>query len=372
MNHHARLRRLRDRLAEEKREALLLTHGPDVRYLCGFTGSNAVLLVLPRRTVLFTDGRYTTQAREETAGAGVRVATARQLLREACAQLLRAGVAAVCYDSDHTTVGMLDRMQASLPASYGKAGRRRFFVPLATSPVAALRTVKDEQELRSIEEAALLGCRVFEAVLPRLVAGVAERDIAAELEYAARRMGADGMSFETIVASGKRSALPHGHASGQKLPRRGFVTLDFGVMLRGYCSDMTRTVYLGKPTREERSAYAAVLAAEQAGVAAVHAGATAASVDHAARSVLRREGWEQYFSHSTGHGVGLEIHEGPRLGARAPGAQDDLLLVEGMVVTVEPGVYLPDRFGIRIEDMVVVTAGGARVLTPTPKELLTL
>ncbi len=372
MNHEARLRRLRSQLAENKTGALLLTHGPDVRYLCGFTGSNAVLLVLPRRTMLLTDSRYTTQAREQTAGAGVRVVTGKRLLGEACALLLRAGAASVSYDGSATTVAALERMQAALPASYGKAARRRFFAALPGSPAAPLRATKDADELRAMEAAALLGCQVFEAVLPRLAAGsVTEREIAAELEYAARRRGADGMSFETIVASGARSALPHGVASGQKLPRRGFVTLDFGVMLRGYCSDMTRTVYLGKPTREEKSAYAAVLEAEQAGVAAVRAGVLASSVDGAARGVLRRAGLAKYFSHSTGHGVGLEIHEGPRLGAKAPGNADELL-EEGMVVTVEPGVYLPGRFGIRIEDMVAVEAGGGRVLTPTPTELLTL
>ena len=376
MNHQARLRRLRDRLADQ---ALLLTEGPDVQYLCGFTGSNGILLVLPRSTVLLTDGRYTAQAREQTSAAKVRVVITKQLLREACAVLLRAGVAGVGYDSSRMTVAMLERLEASLPASYGpasygKAARRRFFRRLPCSPVAALREIKDEDELRAMEQAALLGCRVFDAVLPQLAARGAtltERDVAAEIEYAARRLGADGMSFEIIVASGPRSALPHGVASGERLPRRGFVTMDFGVILRGYCSDMTRTVYLGRPTREERAAYQAVLKAEQAGVAAVRAGVPAAAVDRAARGVLRREGWAQYFTHSTGHGVGLEIHESPRLGAKVQGA-GDVLLAEGMVVTVEPGVYLPGRFGIRIEDMVVVEAGGGRVLTPTPRELLTL
>ena len=376
MNHQARLRRLRGRLAGQ---ALLLTEGPDVQYLCGFTGSNGVLLVLPRSTVLLTDGRYTAQAREQTAAAKVRVAITKHLLRDACAVLLRAGVAGVGYDSSRITVAMLERLEASLPASYGpacygKAARRRFFRSLPVSPVAALRDIKDEDELRVTEQAALLGCRVFDEVLPQLAARAAtltERDIAAEIEYAARRLGADGMSFETIVAAGPRSALPHGVASGARLPRRGFVTMDFGVILRGYCSDMTRTVYLGKPTREERAAYQAVLEAEQAGVAAVRAGVPAAAVDLAARGVLQRKGWAQYFTHSTGHGVGLEIHEGPRLGAKVRGVAD-VLLAEGMVVTVEPGVYLPGRFGIRIEDMVAVEAEGGRVLTPTPKELLTL
>ena len=350
-----------------KVEALLLTHAPDVRYLCGFTGSNAVLMVLPSSAVLLSDGRYTVQSREETAGSRVRVVIAKKLFESAAVLLLKAGVGSVAFDGQNTTVSTLARMERSLPGEWSKAARRRFFHPLPGSPVAPLRLLKDEEELRLVEEAAQLGCRVFDAVLPHLRAGVPEREIAAELEYAARRMGADGMSFDTIVASGERSALPHGHATAQPLPRRGFVTLDFGVMLRGYCSDMTRTVYLGKPTRGERTAYSAVLEAEERGIAAVRAGAAAASVDRAARRVLRRSGLAKYFTHSTGHGVGLEIHEGPRLAAKV-----EEVLQAGMVVTIEPGVYLPKRFGIRIEDMVAVEDGGARVLTTAPKQLLLL
>ena len=367
MDYKLRLRRLRGEMAASGTKALLLTEGPDLRYLCGFTGSNAVLLVLPRATILLTDGRYTEQACEEAGPSGARVVIARQLLTEACAVLKRAKLEAVAYDATATPVATLRRMEQALPGDLSTAQRRRFFVPLLESPVAKLRLVKDAEELRCLEEAALLGCKVFEAALPHIKPGVSERAIAAELEYAARRLGADAMSFDTIVAAGKRSALPHGHASSQRLPRRGFVTLDFGVILRGYCSDMTRTVYLGKPTREERAAYAAVLAAEEAGIAAVRAGVPGSAVDQAARSVLERAGLAGYFTHSTGHGVGLAIHEGPRLSKQA-----DDVLSSGMVVTVEPGVYLADRFGIRIEDMVVVEAEGRRVLTPMPKELLTL
>jgi Xaa-Pro aminopeptidase len=175
------------------------------------------------------------------------------------------------------------------------------------------------------------------------------------------------MSFDTIVASGPRSALPHGHATLQPLPRRGFVTLDFGIILKGYCSDMTRTVFLGKPKFEERNAYQAVLEAQQAGVAAVTSGASCGEVDEAARSVLRKEGLAEAFSHSTGHGVGLEIHEQPRIGVGQA-----TRLQTGMVVTIEPGIYLPGRYGVRIEDMVAVTRTGGQVLTPAPKALIEL
>ena len=195
--------------------------------------------------------------------------------------------------------------------------------------------------------------------------GLREIDVAAELEHQARVLGAEGMSFETIVASGPRSAMPHGRATTARLPRRGFLTLDFGVILNGYCSDMTRTIHFGAPTPKERTAYESVLEAQQAAVAAVASGVSCGEVDEAARSVLRNAGWADAFSHSTGHGVGLEIHEPPRVGT---GQKTRLL--PGMIVTVEPGIYLSGDFGIRIEDMVAVTRTGGEVLTPSPKALV--
>jgi Xaa-Pro aminopeptidase len=175
------------------------------------------------------------------------------------------------------------------------------------------------------------------------------------------------MSFPTIVASGQRSALPHGHATQAKLPRSGFVTLDFGVVLDGYCSDMTRTVHMGRARAGERDAYDAVLEAQEAGVAAVRAGVSSGDVDEATRSVLREAGLAEWFTHSTGHGVGLEIHEGPRLAAK-----QNQKLEAGMVVTIEPGIYMPGKFGIRIEDMVLVTAKGGQILTPCTKAWIEL
>ncbi len=374
MNSKSRVQRLRAALAAMGAEALLVTHLPDVRYLCGFTGSHAVLAVTRRRLVLFTDSRYTTQAREQLAGGGsaARLVIGKAALEQACRLLHRAGAARVLFDAEHTTVAELARMQAALAeelgaAELGAAAGRRFFHPADPYPLPALRAIKDEQEIERLEQAALLGCRLFDTVVPHLEAGTPEREVAAELEVLARSLGAEGMSFETIVASGKRSALPHGTASSLPLPRKGFVTLDFGVILRGYCSDMTRTVYMGRPTGEEAAAYDAVLAAQEAAVAAVRAGASAATVDQAARGVLKKAGLAQFFTHSTGHGVGMEIHEGPRLAAR-----QQQTLAAGMVVTIEPGIYLPGRFGIRIEDMVAVTEVGNRVLTPSTKALLRL
>jgi len=194
---------------------------------------------------------------------------------------------------------------------------------------------------------------------------VTEVEVAAAMEYEARCAGAEGMSFPTILASGMRSAIVHGRASGARIPRRGFVVCDFGVILAGYCSDRTRTVHVGRPSREARRLYQAVLEAQQAAIAAVRPGATAAEVDGAARRVLRKRKLARYFTHSTGHGLGLEIHEAPRL---AEGQAQKL--EPGMVITIEPGAYVPGKWGVRIEDVVVVTPSGCEVLTPTDKELV--
>ncbi len=187
------------------------------------------------------------------------------------------------------------------------------------------------------------------------------------MEYAARQAGAQEMSFPTIIGAGKRSALPHGRASAARIPARGFVVCDFGVILAGYCSDMTRTVHVGRPSAEERRVYQAVQRAQQAGIAALRPGISVGEVDLAGRKLLKKEGLAQYFTHSTGHGVGLEIHEAPRI---AVGQTE--ILQPGMVVTIEPGVYLPGRMGVRIEDMVIVTESGCEVLTSTTKDLITL
>jgi Xaa-Pro aminopeptidase len=351
-----RWRAVRRAMAEQEIEALLVTHLPDVRWLCGFTGSNAALAVTATKAALFTDGRYTTQAREETRGARVAIAK-KSALRE-CAALLGESAKQAWFDPEHTTVAELALMRSGLNAKKS----RGFLVALKKPLVSALRMVKDGGELALMSRAAELGCSLFEAMLPRIESGMTEVALAAKLEFEARKRGAEGMSFETIIASGARSALPHGRATGAKLPRKGFVTLDFGVILNGYCSDMTRTVHVGGAAGEERAAYEAVLEAQEAAVAAVKPGATCGAVDEAARRVLKKAGLGKYFTHSTGHGVGLEIHEQPRVAAG-----QEMPLSAGMVITIEPGVYLPGKFGIRIEDMVAVTKSGSRILTPVTK-----
>jgi Xaa-Pro aminopeptidase len=342
---------------------LLVTHLPDLRYLCGFTGSSAALAVSRRAARLFTDGRYTSQAAEEVAAARVEIVSGSPAVHAAQWLAAQPGVEFAGIDPAWITVADLARWRAALPARL----RRPFLQPLAAPLVEPLRMVKDEDELTVMIEAALLGCKLFDHILGYLRPGIAEFEVAAELEHQARLMGAEGMSFETIVASGIRSALPHGRATAVRLPRRGFLTLDFGIIHKGYCSDMTRTVYLGQPRAGERNAYHAVLEAQEAAVAAVTAGAQCGEVDEAARSVLRHAGLAEAFTHSTGHGVGLEIHESPRIGAGQA-----TRLLPGMVVTIEPGIYLAGQFGVRIEDMVAVTRNGGQVLTPAPKALIEL
>lgn len=342
-------------------DALLVMHPPDIRYLSGFTGSSGCLVLRNGRAVLFTDGRYTLQAKAEALGTRVEI-VAKASVVAACEWVEAAGVERCGYDAAHTTVAVLEMLRASVS---GKV-RRRMFAPVGPL-VAGLREVKDADEIAVLRRAAKLGCTLFDGMLGYMRSGMTEIAVAAELEHRARLGGAEGMSFETIVASGERSALPHGRASVAKLPKRGFVTLDFGVVVDGYCSDMTRTIHMGKALAGELDVYDSVLEAQEAAVAAVRPGVTSGEVDEAARSVLRRRGLDQYFSHSTGHGVGLEIHEGPKIAAKQ--AQ---VLQQGMVITIEPGVYMPGKFGLRIEDMVLVTARGGEVLTPSVKAWIEL
>lgn len=357
MDWEERQKKLRVALDRQKVDALVVTHLPNVRYLCGFTGSAGILLAA-RRPVFFTDGRYAEQASAQVRGARVSIAKSGAFLALAatCSKL---GLKRVAIESEHLTVAQLGGLERAL----GKGVR---LIRLAGS-VEALRVQKDAAEIQLLRNAVALSSRLFQPLLKSMRPGLAETSVAGKLEYLARKAGAERMSFETIVASGERSALPHGVASSTKLPSNGFVVLDYGVVLDGYCSDMTRTVHLGKASEDERTLYRAVLEAQLAAISVVRAGATAGEVDRAARQEFRRARLDRYFTHSTGHGVGLEVHEVPRL---AEG--NDAVLQPGMVITIEPGVYLPGKCGVRIEDMLLVTERGYEVLTPVHKECIEL
>jgi Xaa-Pro aminopeptidase len=362
MNFHVRQKKLREHLANARLDGLLVSHLPNVRYLCGFTGSAGLLLVQEARNVFITDVRYDTQAHDEVKGA--KVVIARKPLLEALGEVLAYGKTArkkrvIGIEAEHFSVAEKKRLTKFRPPS----------ITLKDAPtiVEKCRMVKDDEELRLIRAAVALGARLFDRAIEVMAPGTTEVEVAAEMELAARRAGADAMSFPTIIASGARSALPHGRASSQGITSGAFVVCDFGVILSGYCSDQTRTVWVGKPSEEARGAYQAVREAQQAGIEAVRPGVTVGEVDAAARKALRKTGLGRFFTHSTGHGVGLEIHESPRV---ANGQRE--ILQPGMVITIEPGVYFPGKWGVRIEDMVAVTAGGCEVLTPTSKDFLAI
>lgn len=352
MNEPERRKRAMRAAAGRGADCLLVTETASVRYLTGFTGSSGSVVLFGGRSVLFTDGRYASQARQETSGVRI-VIGSRASATLAVEWLVAHGACRCAYNSEDLSVATFARLRKAVPSS-----RRRAFFLAADGLVTTLREVKDDGEIRLLRRAAALGCALFEQILGQMRPGITEMELAAQLEFQARMAGAEAMSFETIVASGKRSALPHGRATRARLPKRGFVTLDFGVLLGGYCSDMTRTVHVGKPSRRELDVYHSVLEAQEAAVAAVRAGVECGAVDQAARSVLRQNGLGKFFTHSTGHGLGLEIHEGPRIASK-----QTQRLASGMVVTIEPGTYIPNEFGIRIEDTVVVTENGADVLT---------
>ncbi len=360
MNFRARQQKLQEHLATTRFDALLISHLPNIRYLCGFTGSAGLLLVEEAGSVFFTDVRYDTQAHEEIKGA--KVVIARKALLTSLGDVLghrrkRARGWTIGIEAEHFTVAEKKRLTQVRPSG----------VRIKDAPpvVERARMVKDPDELNRIRAAVALGANLFDRALEVLCPGVRETEVAGAMEYAARQGGAEEMSFPTIIASGPRSALPHGRASHQPIARGGFVVCDFGVILAGYCSDQTRTVWVGSAPADARRVYEAVRQSQQAAIEAVRPGIPVGAIDEAARKVLRKAGLGRYFTHSTGHGVGLEIHEAPRV-AHGQGE----ILQPGMVITIEPGVYFPGKWGLRIEDMVAVTAGGCEVLTPTSKDFL--
>lgn len=356
-----RLRRLRAELQVARASALLVSHRPNVFYLSGFTGDNGMLLVQPESAVLFTDPRFHTQAREECSGHHLRIVVTRKALLDEAARFLnpRGRAARILFEEDKFTVAQLRQAKRAAASRWLWRGTKGL--------VESLREVKDADEISLMRDAARLGSSVMQHAMGLVKAGLSELDLAAEIEYQMRKQGAEGPAFETIVASGPRAALPHGRATSRRLKERELVVLDLGVILRGYCSDLTRTVHVGRASGEVRRWYRAVLDAQTAARQAVRAGVEASQVDEAARSVLRARNLERWFIHSTGHGLGLEVHERPSVGRN-----QKALLKASSVITIEPGVYLPGRGGIRIEDDVLVNDGGSETLTSAPRELMEL
>jgi len=355
-NHPQRRRQLASTLRQRGLDCLLVTHPPNWYYLTGFTGESGALVVEKDRATLITDGRFTVQAKEEVPG--IRTVLQKGGLYQALGEWLRQrGLRRVGFDPFQLSLAQWNAVRKA-------AGAKCRTIEAAGIP-EGLRMRKDAQELAQMRKAAVVVGEVFESVLKLVRPGVRESELAAELEYQMRRRGASGPAFETIVASGKRSALPHARPTSKKLRKNELVVLDLGVILGHYCSDMTRTVYLGRAPKRIREWYQGVREAQAAGVAAVEEGITCGEVDSAVREVLRTAGLEAHFVHSTGHGLGLEVHEEPRV---ARGQQ--IRLQAGNVITIEPGVYVEGAGGIRIEDDVVVGATGNEVLTRVKRDLI--
>jgi Xaa-Pro aminopeptidase len=357
MAHAVRRSALITTLDERSVDAILITRLPNIRYLTGFTGSNAQVIVTPRTSVFLTDGRYTEQSLHEVSDAErvTYLGAFGEPFAEACGRL---GIQRLGFEAHDVTVDGLEKLKA--------ASHDVEFVAVG-DPVGRLRWVKDQDELEMLREAQACTDRAFEDILDILAVGMTERQVSLDLEQALRRAGADGLSFGSIVAFGEKTAEPHHQPSYRVLEEGDVITLDFGGLFGGYHADMTRTIAFGSPPPELRKIHDVVREAQQAGIDAVRPGTTGGEVDAAARKVIEDAGYGPRFSHGLGHGVGLEIHEGPNF---ARGG-DDVIPV-GAVITVEPGIYVPGLGGARIEDMVEVGEDGCRVIGTSIRELVEL
>jgi Xaa-Pro aminopeptidase len=359
---HSRTAALRERLHAEHADAVALTSVPNIAYCTGFEGvfddePAHVALVTATSAILITDSRYVEALSASAESGEWRIVLATTSLAEVL--------------GDELSAAGVERVALETSQAYGRY--RAFEKALGVTVVEcdgwveSLRQTKDAEEILAIESAQALTDGAFDHILGALHAGARESDIALELEIFMRRAGSDGVAFAPIVASGPNSALPHATPGERVFSEGDFVVLDFGARIGGYCADMTRTVVIGEATERHREVYDAVLAANAAGAAAVAAGIPARDIDAAARAVIDDRGFGTYFGHGVGHGVGREVHELPGLGPRS-----EALVPLGAVITVEPGIYVPGFGGVRIEDLAVVEASGARVLTRSTKELLEL
>jgi Xaa-Pro aminopeptidase len=349
----ARQERLRTELDKRRLPIFVVSSPVNIFYLTGFHGTAGVVIFERSEAVMWVDPRYTLQARGEARGVEV-IEARRGLLKAVGGWLKKRRASVVGYEDLHVSCAEFRSLERESPRTtrWQEAG----------GIIEDLRMVKDSYEIEQIRQAGHLTAEVLTEVIPGIQPGVRESDLAVELEYRMRRKGADGAAFETIVASGLRGALPHARASAKPLCAGELVILDLGAILAGYAADMTRTLYLGRPGPRVRNLYKAVVEAQQEAVAAARRGVRAGDVDGAARRCLKRRGLADHFTHSTGHGVGLQVHEKPRLGCN-----EKTRLRAGFVVTAEPGIYMEDLGGVRVEDTVLVGAQGPEVLTPAAK-----
>lgn len=350
-----RLRRLREKMVAVGADGVLVTKPENMQYFSGFSGGEGALVITEDEAILITDFRYTEQAEQETEDFVI-VKQERALTTEVV-DVLKKYASKILVEQNH--------MQLETYLTITKEFPDRTWVP---TELDSLRIIKDEAEIELIKKAVSISDQAFTEVLSVIKAGMTEIEVAAELEYQMRKSGSERPAFPTIVASGVRGSLPHGTASDKIIQEGELVTMDFGAVYRGYHSDITRTVCVGKASQKQKELYHIVLDAQLNGLATVCAGKQNNAVDMAARYVITQHGYAENFGHGLGHGVGLEIHEWPRLSPKA----EPMVLESGMVVTVEPGIYIPGFGGIRIEDTVVVTSNGCNKLTQSTKKLLEL
>lgn len=349
---------MRKRLNEilDKYDGVLLTSPHNMRYFSGFSGGEGAVVITATNAVVFTDSRYTEQAQNESKGFEVKETN--DYLKSACGFFEELSVKTVVVEDDILSAAghrRLTELCANCEFVFGAAD------------INKLRMIKTADELDKIRRAEEIGCKAFEHILGFIRPGAAEKDIALEIEYFMRKQGAEGLSFDTIAISGARTSLPHGVPTSKKVEDGDFVTMDFGCVLDGYCSDMTRTVVVGKASDEQKKIYNIVKTAQQIGLDTIRAGILGCDADKAARDYIESCGYGQYFRHSIGHGVGLLVHELPNLSPRS-----QILLDENMVVSCEPGIYIPSFGGVRIEDLVTVTSDGCENLTLATKDLIEL
>lgn len=333
-----------------------LKHVADVRYFCGFSGDTGLLIVMQKDAYIIVDSRFHTQVKKEAKGVRKVMARARAIMELKEIKQFKHKNMRFGYDPDTLTVADLNTIKSNLTDA--------LFIE-TPGAVADLTIIKEKYEIEMIQKSIEIAETALERILGYIKPGMREMEVAAELEYQMKMLGADNPAFETIVASGYRSALPHGLASTKKIAKGDFVTIDYGASYKGYISDITRTFVMGKANARQKKIYNIVLNANKAGIRKVKPGIVGSAVDTAARKVIKKAGYGRYFGHGLGHGIGIYVHVGPSLGPRSTDT-----LRKGMVLTVEPGIYIPDWGGVRIEDDVLVTNVGCRVLTSAPKKLL--
>lgn len=345
---------LQEYLKNNSYQALLVTNLTNIRYFTGFSGSNATLLILEDRVVIFTDFRYQEQIRSELKIEAEIQISGDETLTEFMKKHLNT-MDKIAVEAEYVTARQMEKYRQILPR-----------VSWSLVDLDNFRIIKSKQEIECIKKAAMIADQAFTRLTKNLQVGMSEIEVAALLEYYMRTLGSEKLAFETIVASGENSSKPHAKPGVRNLSTGDFVTIDFGAVCQGYHSDITRTVVMGKASNRQREIYQIVLTAQLKALDKVKTGITAAEVDFAAREEIIQAGYGQFFGHSTGHGVGLQIHEEPRIAA----GNINVVLQENMVITVEPGIYLPGFGGVRIEDLIVVTKNGKDILTATEKQLL--